>query len=139
MNLKSTIALCAFTLAQSVFADDFIRINTDNVDLILRVKDNGRVYQSYLGKHLRYEADLQNLPDGTEAYLTHGMEDYFEPAIDIQHTDKNPSLLLKYVSNTTSSKDGGNETVVTLKDDKYPITVKLHYIMEILIIERIGI
>lgn len=128
MNLKSTIALCTLALAQSVFADDFIRINTDNVDLVLRVKDNGRVYQSYLGKHLRYEADLQNLPDGTEAYLTHGMEDYFEPAIDIQHTDKNPSLLLKYVSNTTSSKDGGNETVVTLKDDKYPITVKLHYI-----------
>ncbi|MCD8237613.1 MAG: alpha-galactosidase [Prevotellaceae bacterium] len=115
-------------MAQSVFADDFIRINTDNVDLVLRVKDNGRVYQSYLGKHLQYEADLQNLPNGTEAYLTHGMEDYFEPAIDIQHTDKNPSLLLKYVSNTTASKDGGNETVVTLKDDKYPITVKLHYV-----------
>ncbi|MCM1346962.1 MAG: alpha-galactosidase [Bacteroides sp.] len=115
-------------MAQSVFADDFIRVNTDNVDLVLRVKDNGRVYQSYLGKHLRYEADMQNLPDGTEAYLTHGMEDYFEPAIDIQHTDKNPSLLLKYVSKDTASKDGGNETVVTLKDDKYPITVKLHYI-----------
>lgn len=128
MNLKSTIALCALAMAQSVFADDFIRINTDNVDLVLRVKDNGRVYQSYLGKHLQYEADLQNLPNGTEAYLTHGMEDYFEPAIDIQHTDKNPSLLLKYVSNTTASKDGGNETVVTLKDDKYPITVKLHYV-----------
>ena len=57
------------------------------------------------------------------------MEDYFEPAIHMRHNDNNSSLLLKYVEHSNEPKgDGVNETVITLKDDKYPVTVKLHYI-----------
>jgi alpha-galactosidase len=75
---KILAALCCVALMpQNIMADEFIRVNTDNVDLILRVKDNGRLYQSYLGKALAYESDFRHLPQGTEAYLTHGLEDYF--------------------------------------------------------------
>lgn len=57
------------------------------------------------------------------------MEDYFEPAIHILHNDGNPSLLLKYVSHETKAvSQGVNETIITLGDDKYPVTVKLHYV-----------
>jgi len=69
------------------------------------------------------------LPKGNEAYLTHGMEDYFEPAIEVHHNDANPSSLLKYVSHTSKNvQPGVDETVITLQDDKYPVTVKLHYV-----------
>ena len=66
-----------------------IKISTENVDLIYRVGDNGRLYQSYLGKRLNHATDIAHLPQGSEAYLTHGMEDYFEPAIHIVHNDGN--------------------------------------------------
>lgn len=57
------------------------------------------------------------------------MEDYFEPAIHILHNDGNPSLLLKYISHETKAvSQGVNETIITLGDDKYPVTVKLHYV-----------
>ena len=55
------------------------------------------------------------------------MEDYFEPAIHIRHNDNNSSLLLKYVDHSSNAIGNGvSETVITLKDDKYPVTVKLH-------------
>lgn len=129
MRIKAILSLCLFTLATAVSADEFIKINTDQVGLVLRAADNGRLYQSYLGKRLANESDLQHLPKGNEAYLTHGMEDYFEPAIEVHHNDANPSLLLKYVSHTSKNvQPGVDETVITLQDDKYPVTVKLHYV-----------
>ena len=76
----------------------FIRIETKTASLIYRVVADGRLYQCYLGKKLTHEADLVHLPAGTEAYLTHGMKDYFEPAIRVLHNDGNPSLALKYKS-----------------------------------------
>ena len=129
MRIKAILSLCLFTLATAVSADEFIKINTDQVGLVLRAADNGRLYQSYLGKRLANESDLQHLPKGNEAYLTHGMEDYFEPAIEVHHNDANPSSLLKYVSHTSKNvQPGVDETVITLQDDKYPVTVKLHYV-----------
>ena len=120
MRIKAILSLCLFTLATAVSADEFIKINTDQVGLVLRAADNGRLYQSYLGKRLANESDLQHLPKGNEAYLTHGMEDYFEPAIEVHHNDANPSSLLKYVSHTSKNvQPGVDETVITLQDDKY--------------------
>lgn len=129
MKIKRlALLLCLLATTSVMIADEFIRINTNNIEMILRVA-NGRVYQSYIGKRLMYESDLRYLPRGGEAYLTHGMEDYFEPAIEIAHSDGNPSLLLKYVSHETSTTDkGATETVVTLMDDKYPTSVRLHYV-----------
>lgn len=131
MKIKRlAILFCLLATASAIMADEFIRINTNNIEMILRVKsDNGRVFQSYLGKRLKFESDLLHLPQGGEVYLTHGMEDYFEPAIEITHNDGNPSLLLKYFSHETLVTDkGATETVITLKDDKYPTCVRLHYV-----------
>ena len=49
MRIKAILSLCLFTLATAVSADEFIKINTDQVGLVLRAADNGRLYQSYLG------------------------------------------------------------------------------------------
>ena len=131
MNLKTTLLaglLCLAGIAHAI-ENPVIKIETGNTSLIYRVGDNGRLYQSYLGKRLNHEADINHLPQGTEAYLTHGMEDYFEPALHIVHNDGNSSTLLKYVSHDSRNlSDGVNETVITLADDQYPVTVKLHYV-----------
>lgn len=106
-----------------------IHINTADVSLIYKVGDDGRLHQSYLGKRLAFDTDMAHLPLGTEAYLTHGMEDYFEPAIHMLHNDGNSSLLLKYISHATKQLSSGvEETVITLQDDKYPVSVKLYYV-----------
>lgn len=105
-----------------------IRLSTDRTDLIFKVGANGRLYQSYLGEKLLNPADLSHLPQGREAYLTHGMEDYFEPAVHVVHNDGNPSLLLKYVSDATSTlQPGVTQTVITLRDEVYPVEVKLFF------------
>lgn len=133
MKLKAFLLfflLSSFSLLPAQTVDKpLIKIETERTSLIYQVADNGRLYQKYLGKKLHHDSDIRYLPQGTEAYLTHGMEDYFEPAIHIRHNDNNSSLLLKYVDHSSNTiSNGVNETVITLKDDKYPVTVKLHYV-----------
>ena len=122
------IWLCCLPLLMMA-ATRQIKIDTNTLSLVFQVGDNGRFYQSYLGKRLHSQTDLSQLALGTEAYITHGMEDYFEPAIHVVHNDFNSSLLLKYQSHEVKqASDGASETIVTLQDDKYPVTVKLHYV-----------
>ena len=131
MKERLLFLICFLCISFMLKAADkpVIKISTENVDLIYRVGDNGRLYQSYLGKRLNHATDIAHLPQGSEAYLTHGMEDYFEPAIHIVHNDGNPSTLLKYVSHTRNQVSPGvDEVVITMQDDKYPVTVKLHYV-----------
>ena len=140
-NLLVTLFACA-TLSYTHAAENkTIRISTDNTDLVLQVGDNGRLYQTYLGERLLHEQDLNNFSwsihagaDGSvsrrgwEVYSGSGNEDYFEPAIAITHNDGNPSTILYYVSSSSKAVEGGMETVINLRDDKYPVDVTLHYV-----------
>ena len=123
------LTILLLLLPLRLLAGEQIRISTSQVDLILNVQDNQRICQQYLGKRLLNDADFRWLENGPEVYLTHGMEDYFEPALDILHADKNPSTLLFYKSHSTKTlSDGVCETVITLEDKKEPIEVRLHYV-----------
>jgi alpha-galactosidase len=103
-----------------------IHIATDNISVVYRVGDDGRLYQSYVGRRLHHESDLRHLLRGVEACISHGMEDYFEPAIDVLHNDGASSLLLKYVSHSVKTlSDGVVETGIMLADRVYPVTVRL--------------
>ena len=134
------LALCCYAQINAG-TQKTIRISTDNTDLILKVAPNGRLYQSYLGNRLLNAADIQNLPyyiyagsdggvspRGWEVYAGSGAEDYFEPAVAILHNDGNPSTILRYVSSEQKKVEGGMETIINLRDDKYPVNVTLHYI-----------
>ena len=126
---------------RSYAEEGVLRISTDATDLILRVASNGRLYQSYLGPRLLNESDMQHFPafsrggsgsriaeQGWETYPASGMEDYFEPALGIIHQDGNMTTLLKYVSSETRKIDENvSETSIILRDDVYPIEVKLYY------------
>ena len=120
------------------FAKTNISITTDKTQLVMQVKDNGRLYQTYLGARLLPSVNLDELvmPRGTtsstsaignEVYPVMGTEDYFEPAMEIRHADGNPTSVLKYVSHEQKSVDGGVQTTIRLKDELYPVSVTLYY------------
>ena len=120
-------------------AKNMISIHTDNVQLVLEVKSNGRLYQAYLGERLSEDTPLSLLfmpqanqtwpmPAGNEVYPVMGTEDYFEPALQLTHNNGNPTSVLKYVSHTQTARNGITETIVKLRDEKYPISVNLHYL-----------
>ena len=120
-------------------AKNMISIHTNNVQLVLEVKPNGRLYQAYLGEKLSNATplDLLFMPcanqtspmwAGSEAYPVMGTEDYFEPALQLTHNNGNPTSVLKYVSHTQTARNGATETVVKLRDEKYPLNVNLHYL-----------
>lgn len=111
-----------------------ITIDTRHTQLVLQVKDNGRLYQSYLGERLTDDTDVSQFCQpfgqltstaikGFEVYPVMGTEDYYEPAFEVRHADGHPTSVLKYVGHTQN----GNETTITLRDNLYPVTVVLHY------------
>jgi alpha-galactosidase len=117
-------------------AQTFIRVSTDRTDLIYKVNGKtGRIYQIYLGEKLLDDSEYKNLPaniynkavsDRHEAYLCSGTEDYFEPALAVEHNDGNLTTYLKYVSHVVVKKDDNvTQTSINLKDDVYPVEVKL--------------
>ena len=126
---RTILSMASVALALSAIgAGKIIPIETDNVGLVFTVGDNGRLYQQYFGKKLANESEYANLPQGIEAYLTHGMEDYFEPALHINHADGNESTLLRYVDSSSSANaDGSVSTVIILADPVYKDEVKLHF------------
>ncbi len=120
--------------------EKLIRISTDQTDLILQVASDGRLYQTYLGTKLANESEFKKLPyylssagkgassRKQEVYPCSGTEDYFEPAFAITHNDGNMTSVLKYVSSETNQVGGNvSETEIILKDDVYPVEVKLFY------------
>ncbi len=114
--------------AISANAEDIV-ISTDNTGLVFNVADDGRLYQKYFGKRLANPADYAQLPNGPEAYITNGMEDYFEPALHINHADGNKSTLLTYTGHKRSTlADGSQQTVISLTDKEYGDNVDLYFI-----------
>ncbi len=143
--MKHNLVLAAVSLLAitTLNASDMkqIRISTDRTDLVLQVAENGRLYQSYFGEKLLNEADLKELgwsvhaaSDGSvcrrgwEVCSGSGNEDFFEPALAITHNDGNPSTWLYYVSSSTHAVEGGVQTDIVLRDNKYPVEVTLHYV-----------
>ena len=142
-RLFAMMAASILTLTISAATDNgkTIRISTDNIDLVLKVAPNGRLYQTYLGEKLLHDADIDNLEwyqhaasDGSvsqrgwEVYSTSGNEDFFEPALGITHADGNMTTYLYYTGSTTSNVDGGTLTRINLRDNRYPVDVTLNYV-----------
>ena len=141
--MKKTIMLIAAMCMTSAitFAQEIIRVSTEKTDLVMKVSPKGRLYQVYLGDKLQNPADYENLKwdvyaasdgavcqRGHEVYATSGAEDFFEPAVAVTHADGNMTTYLYYKSSEQKAVKGGTETVITLQDKVYPLTVKLHYV-----------
>ncbi|MEG2331794.1 MAG: alpha-galactosidase, partial [Bacteroides sp.] len=72
MKVKFFFLICFLCISCALKSADkpVIKIATNQVHLIYRVADNGRLYQSYLGKRLNHDSDIAFLPLGKEAYIT---------------------------------------------------------------------
>ncbi len=138
MKKLSLLIFTLMYLTATAEAKTNIVIATDNTQMVMQVKDNGRLYQTYLGERLTDGTDLnlldmprtnvtQTSTQGNEVYPVMGTEDYFEPAMEIRHADGNATSVLKYVSHSTRSINGGTETIIRLKDILYPVNVTLHF------------
>lgn len=114
-----------------------IRISTNETDLILKVAPSGQLCQSYLGEKLDTVTDLEQLPGNYvekygkrkwDVYPGSGWQDAFEPAFAIKHNDGNMTTIFRYVSHDVK-KESDNVTLTTIlmKDDIYPVEVKLFY------------
>ncbi len=125
---KLFVALGLLAFVCKAGAKEQIVVETGSTSLVFTVGDNGRLYQSYFGKRLTDKSEYAMLPQGKEAYMTHGMEDYFEPALHITRSDGNPSTLLKYKRHETKVCDGGTETVIYLADPVYADEVAMHFV-----------
>lgn len=138
-NLMLIVAMCMVSAV--AFAQKTIRVSTDKTDLVLKVSPKGRLYQVYLGDKLRNPADYDHLPwevyassdaavstRGHEAYAASGCEDFFEPAVAVTHADGNKTTYLYYQDVEQKAVNGGTETIITLRDQVYPLTVRLHYV-----------
>lgn len=119
-------------------AKTVISVATRHTQLVMQVKDDGRLYQTYLGERLSPSVSLaelymprcdaqSTLARGNEVYPVMGTEDYFAAPLEIRHADGNPTSVLKYVSHESKSVEGGTETIVRLRDDVYPVQVNLHF------------
>lgn len=120
-----------------------ICISTEETDLIFKTAPSGRLYQSYFGKRLMHETDIQSLPyyiarpasddsvvpRGWEVYPGSGAEDFFEPAFAVRHNDGNLTSILYYRSHQVNEIEPGVvQTVIRLADDSYPLEVTLYYV-----------
>ena len=129
MKIKFLIAVCVCLFIEYAHGQTTIQVSTDNISLIYRVGNDGRLNQVYLGQKLKSAADFSFLSNMGEAYIPNGMEDYFDPAIRVLHNDGNPSLLLKYISHEVNQlQPDVTETSILLQDDKYPFDVKLFFV-----------
>ena len=139
--MKRFFALLAALFAVTAWASETINITTDNTELVMRVAENGRLYQVYFGERLRCPQEYSNISyepkpsydgcmdfRGWEVAPGSGSETHFEPTIAITHNDGNPSTWLYYKSHTQYAVDGGVRTDICLYDDKYPVEVVLHYV-----------
>ena len=127
----SLLYLFTFSLLMSA---QTISITTDHVQMVLKVNQQKRLCQTYLGERLSEQTDLAQLSmpqaslsssciKGLEAYPVMGTEDYYEPTFEIRHADGNPTSVLKYVAH----QQQGKETSILLKDELYPVEVTLYY------------
>lgn len=141
MRKICTIMAALLISATAVAAQKTIRVCTDNTDLVLQVNNNGRLYMVYLGDKLINASDVDKFEwtmdtgsdasvsqRGHEAYMCSGGEDFFEPALGVTHADGNKTTYLYYKNSQVRAVNGGNETIVTLADNKYDVEVHLHYI-----------
>lgn len=135
------LTLVLFAVGTKAAEKQNIRISTNDIDLVMQVAENNRLYQVYLGEKLATTADFQHLDwkitpgsdgsygiRGREVYPGSGGEDSFEPALAITHADGNLTTYLYYKSHEQKAVKGGTETIVRLADDRYADEVTLHYV-----------
>ncbi|MEP6736942.1 MAG: alpha-galactosidase [Chryseolinea sp.] len=139
-NLTSLFAVAlVFTLGSLQAQTVTIPIETNTHAIVLQTDKNNLLRTVYFGKRLQVGAeynaagqvnrlDDENTGIYNAAYTSAGTSNLTEPAIQVNHSDGNPSLDLKYVSHQRNEIDGNTSiTQILLKDLVYPFKVTLFF------------
>lgn len=135
-NLLSKIFIClagGFCLFSNGYAQT-ITVSTNNTSLIFKVDGNHQLQQAWFGEKFDAANEGDSLNDkslpsrGNPAFPGGGMHYVFEPAIQVTHSDGNPSLQLNFEESTVEKEnDDVSVTHIKLKDPEYPFYVTLNF------------
>jgi alpha-galactosidase len=105
-----------------------IIIETQHTALVYKTDRQNKLIQVYFGEKLSHPDEYNKLYSRSEAYVPAGMDNLNEPAVRILHNDGNPSLSLKYDKTEETTESNNVRTrIIYLKDDQYPVQVKLFF------------
>ena len=116
-----------------------IPLQTEHHAIVLQTDKDNRLRMIYSGKPLQNNTEYNSIAKAyhlndndagiyNAAYTPAGTWNLSIPAIEVLHSDGNPSLELKYVNHhSEATNDGAALTKIVLKDPVYPFTVTLCY------------
>ncbi|MGL5227181.1 MAG: alpha-galactosidase [Bacteroidales bacterium] len=125
---KLFLLMCILCLSSRLLiAQEPIRIQTKNTELILRV-ENKELKQVYFGEKLPENGTILNERGRYPAYSAFGLGEQNEVALHAVHADGNTSTKLDFVG-VTQAQEGDDVTLTTiqLKDPVYPFFTTLYY------------
>ena len=140
MDIRSTLFLCCLFFLNISLSQDLIIIESSEYAIVLKKDSLKRLQHVYFGskasnlneyrsidKQLRYEVkDAADLPN--HVYTPSGTWNTSEPALQILHSDGNPSTELEYKQHIKKNLgDGVSLLTVTLVDPIYKTEVLLFY------------
>lgn len=126
-NLVSLLIACHSILFLS--AQQQIIIQTFGTALVYNVTDDKKLHQTYFGEALQNTDEYNKIhPISIDAFVQGDMNVVREPAIQVTHSDNNPSVQLLF-SDVSIEKPEANITIthIHLKDPVYPFDMTLHY------------
>jgi alpha-galactosidase len=116
---------------------NLISLDTENLSLVFTVSNEGKLNLNYFGERIENKSafslkrSYRTAEYGTsnEAYSTAGGKNFREPALRITHFDGDLNTELVFVNSERvfDEENRTEELVISLKDKKYPLVVKLHY------------
>lgn len=128
MTTRTIFTTILSAVALTATADN-LRIATPNTELLLSGEQGRQLNFVYYGHRLSTadEQALEAVETKTDAYPAYGMFELTERAIAATHCDGNQTLRLTYSGSSQTQDGGATTTIVTLRDEYYPFTVKLCY------------
>ena len=141
-NFGMKVVFCMwalFTIFNLSAQHVIIPIETDSNLLLLSTDEKNNLQIVYFGKPLKNKSEYslvsnaynfkdENAGIYNSVYTPAGTWNLSEPAIQVKHSDGNPSLELKYISHKLEKVDNSSSLVsIVLKDPIYPFEVTLFY------------
>ena len=128
--MRTSAALLAVALAAFPAMAEKIHVSTPKTSLVLDGEKGGGLNFLYYGNALT-PAEVESLGDAGQktpnAFPFYGNYPENESAMALTHSDGN-MIMDMVVDNIAKTTDNGQEiTTVTMRDKKYPLTVKLNY------------
>lgn len=107
-----------------------MHVSTDNTSLLLDAERGGRLRILHYGARLG-DADAAQVEasgsKGLDAYPVYGILPQGESAMSVVHADGNMTLDMAVEDYSTKRLADGTQTVVTLRDKVYPLTLRVNY------------